>query len=75
MVGKKYQSCSVPYENEILVLRREKPPVRQKINHDVIKFEQMIVMTQSPYDLFIYLFAQYFHSSFKYAVKIIFKVI
>ena len=26
MAGKKYQSCLVPYENEIIALRRKKPP-------------------------------------------------
>jgi hypothetical protein len=27
MAGKKYQSCLVPFENEILTLRRRKPPM------------------------------------------------
>jgi hypothetical protein len=26
MAGKKYQACLVPYENEIIALRRKKPP-------------------------------------------------
>jgi hypothetical protein len=27
MAGKPYQSCLIPYENEILALRRQRPPV------------------------------------------------
>ena len=42
MVGKPYQSCLIPYENEILALRRRRPPMSYARISDLLRKEHQL---------------------------------
>ena len=53
MSGKPYQSCLIPYENEIVSLRRKRPPVSYSRIAELLREKYQITISKAGIFLFI----------------------
>jgi len=69
MAGKKYKSCLVPFENEIVVLRRKKPPTPYSQIAEYLKEKHQISVRRQTIETFLKIRAKGFKRC-KYAESI-----
>jgi len=69
MAGKKYQSCLVPFENEIIALRRKRPPMPYSKIAEYLKEKHQVSIRRQTIETFLKIRAKGFKSC-KYAWNI-----
>ena len=69
MSGKKYQSCLIPFENEIIALRRRKPPMSFPAIAELLKEKYQVSVTRQAIQKYLKVRVKGFPAC-KYAWKI-----